>query len=280
MAHKIVGYYNDAQKAAITEADQLYIEIGNNELACLVKGAESQETEGFEVFQLDKGQSDWTDVFYEVRSTSQLLNRTYKDVHCRYNFEEAVIIPEPKFTLTSAEDYLSLLYGESNRYDIKYDSILPVNHMVNAYRIRKSINELMCRHFVLYKPSHIYSGILNDLLTRIELANHFIKVQFYSTHIVVAVVKHKQLQLIQSFQYEVSEDILYHLVNISQQFELDNTVSNLEMSGMFETGSLLHQQLQPLFGLITFETVETSGVCKSVTGFAAHYFTPFYKLVV
>ena len=280
MARKIVGYYNKPENAVISEADQLYIEIGINELACLVKSAASQEIIGFEVFQLDKGNNDWTDIFYEVRNASQLLNGTYKDTHCQYNFEEAVIIPEPKFTLTSAEDYLSLIYGETNRHDIKYDSILPGNHMVNAYRIRKSINELMSRHFVLYKPRHVYSGILDDLLTRIELADHFIKVQFYSTHIVVAVVKHKQLQLIQSFPYALAEDILYHLLNISQQFELDNTVSNLEISGMFEPGSLLHQQLQPLFGLITFETVETTGVCKSVTGFAAHWFTPFYKLVV
>jgi hypothetical protein len=280
MARKIISYYNETAQAAYTDADQLVVEISNHEVVCLLKGAESQEIEGFELFHLDKGSSDWSDVFYEVRSASQLLNRTYRDAHCYYNFEEAVVIPGQRFTATSAEDYLSLLYGESDRHDIKYDTIRPDAQMVNAYRIRKSINELMGRHFVLYKPHHTYSRLLEDVLTRTEAADHFIKVQFYSHHFIVAVMKKDQLQLIQSFHFETFDDVLYHLININRQFELSAVHSHLEISGMFETGSILHKQLQPLFGLITFDGMQPDGVFKTTTQHPAHYFTPFYKLVV
>jgi hypothetical protein len=279
MVRKIIGYYSD-QEQAVTDADQLVVEISRNEVVCLVKSSSTQEIEGFEVFRFDQEGSDWNDVFYAMRTASQLLGKSYRNAHCYYNFEEAVIIPGKRFTAIAAEDYLNLMFGESTRHDIKYDPINADTHMVNAYRVRKSIHELMGRHFLLYKPHHSYSGILHDVLTRTELADHFVKVIFYNKHIIVAVVKEKQLQLIQSFSFETKEDILYHLSNLKEQFALDAAHSNLEISGMFDNGSQLHKQLQSRFGLITFDTMNMDGVFKSATNQPLHYFTPFYKLVI
>ena len=278
MARKIIGYYTEKETAANTEADQLIVEIGNNEMAVLVKGADSKEIDGFELFQLDKGNADWNDILFEVKQTSRLLSKSYKETVCHYNFEEALIIPEQKFTATAADDYLSLLYGESNRYDLKYDVLK--TGMVNAFRIRKSIHEQMNRYFVLYKPKHIYSTVIEDIYSRTNLDAQFIKIVFYSTHFIAAVFIDQQLQFIQSFKFETSEDSCYHLLNLSKQFQLDNKISHAEISGMFEVGSVLHQQLQSIFGLLTFETFEPDGACKLITDFPAHYFTPFYKLVV
>lgn len=279
MARKIIGYYNDAQVGA--EPGQLILEIGNDHLACLVKGDQSQQIESFEMFDLEKNTSDdWSDIFYEVKSGSQILNGAYRNTQCYYNFEEALVIPEPTFSATAAEEYLSLIYGESSRYEIKYNSLFAGSKMINAFRVRKSIHELVGRHFILYKPQHTYASILDDILTREELDEHFVKVQFYSTHIIIAVIKQKQLQLIQSFQYTTPEDVLYHLVNCIQQFSLNESHSHLEISGLFQPGGPLHKQLQSLFGLITFDGIKADGVFKSVSDYPSHHFTPFYKLVV
>lgn len=279
MARKIFGYYNDAQDT--TQPGKLILEISNDHVACLVKGTQSQQVEGFEMFDLEKAAGDdWSDIFYEVKSGSRLLNGSYRDTECYYNFEEALIMPEQTFSATAAEDYLSLIYGESTRHEIKSDPLFAGSHMVNAFRIRKSIHELVGRHFVLYKPHHTYSNILDDILTRDQLDDHFVKIQFYSNHIILAVVKHKQLQLIQSFQYNIAEDVQYHLVNSIQQFALNTAHSHLEISGMFQPGAALHKQLQSLFGLITFDGIKSDGVFKSVSDYPSHFFTPFYKLVV
>lgn len=278
MVRKILGYYSETEP--VSDADQLVVEISRCELACLVKGNASQEIEGFELFRFDSGNSDWSDLFHSIRGASRLLDKTYRDTHCYYNFEDAVLIPGKRFTAAAAEDYLNLMFGESMQHDVKYDTIHADTHIVNAYRIRKSIHELMGRHFLLYKPHHTYSGIVNDVLTRSGLADHFVKVVFYNKHIVVAVTIDKQLQLVQSFVFEGKEDILYHLGNIIEQFQLDAAHSHLEISGMFDNGSSLHKQLQSRFGLITFDTIGMDGVFKAATGQPLHYFTPFYKLVV
>jgi hypothetical protein len=281
MARKIIGYYSETGSVEASDADQLVVEISRSQVVCLVKGSVSQEIEGFEMFELDKEHADWNDIFYALRTDSGILNRSFRNAHCYYNFEEAIIIPGKRFTASSAEDYLNLLYGETDRHDIKYD---PVNadtqHMINAYRVKKSIHELVGRHFLLYKAHHSYSAVLQDILTRTDIADHFIKAQFYKSHMIVAVVKNRQLQLIQSFPFAVSDDILYHLANINEQFALDNAHSHLEISGSFENGSALHQQLQPMFGLITLDTMHADGIFKSVSGYPLHHFTPFYKLLV
>jgi len=232
------------------------------------------------LFVLEKGAHDWSDTFYEVMSASKILGRTYRDVHCYYNFEEAIIIPEEKFSATAAEDYLALVYGESNRHDIKYDTLLSPGH-INAYRIRKSIHEIVGRHFILYKPHHSYSPILDDILTRDRLEVHFIKIQFYSNHIILAFVKEQQLQLIQSFRYQTTDDVLYYLLRITQQFGIKNDSSSLEISGMFDTGSALYPQLSKLFGQISFDNIREDTLFQSaLANHPAHYFTPFYKLSV
>ncbi|MES2329741.1 MAG: DUF3822 family protein [Bacteroidota bacterium] len=282
MTRKIIGYYSETGGDTATDADQLVVEISRSQVVCLVKGSASQEIEGFEMFELDKENKDWNDVFYALRNESLILNRSFRNAHCYYNFEEAIIIPGKRFTAGSSEDYLNLMYGETDRHDTRYD---PINadtpqHMVNAYRIRKSIHELVGRHYLLYKPYHTYTALLQDVFSRTELADHFIKVQFYKGHIIVAVVKKQQLQLIQSFPFSTKDDILYHLANTSDQFALDASHSHLEISGSFENGSVLHQQLQSMFGLITFDTMYADGVFKSAIAQPLHYFTPFYKLVV
>jgi hypothetical protein len=277
MARKINGYYNESAMAGITDADQLIIAISKYEIVCLVKSAASGAVEGFEIFSLEKSSRDWNDVFYEVRATSQILNRQYKDTHCYYNFEEAVIIPEQQFTATAAEDFLDLLFGEDGRQDIKHDMIAS-SSMVNAYRIKRSVHELVSRHFLLYKPHHVYSGLVEEVLSREELPAHFIKAQFYTNHIIVMVVKDRQFQLIQSFDHTVPEDIVYYLGNLTQQFAFDHS-SHIEISGMFDKNSSLHQQLVPFFGNISFDEMQHPGIARHANH-PAHYFTPFYKLIV
>jgi hypothetical protein len=255
MARKIIGYYNDSHDGA--------------------------ELEGFEVFALEKETSDWSDIFYEVKAGSEILNRSYRDTVCYYNFEESVMVPQQKFTTTAAEDYLSLVYGESNQHDTKYDTLTPGSGIVNAYRIRRSIHELVGRHFVLYKPHHSYSRIVDDILTREQLTDPFVKIQFYSSHIIVAFVKNKQLQLVRSFRYQGQEDILYYVLSIVQQYGIKTDHSHLELSGAVDETSTLYLQLSQLFGQTSFENMPAdSSVSAAIAGYPAYYFTPFYKLAV
>jgi len=280
MTSRTISYYNDISGATHAQADQLALEFSHTHMACLVKGAESGETEAMEIFTIEDTGAEWIDIFHDVKSQSLLLNRTYRDIHCYSNLEEALLVPASQFSAVAAEDFLSMVYGESSRYEIRQDTIAADSPMVNVYRIKKTIYEQVNRYFLLNKPHHIYSVLVENILAVKDLPDHFIKVAFYSKHFIAIVVKEGKLQLVQSFAYDTKEDVLYHLANLNRQFTLNAVHSQLEISGRFDTGSELHQQLQPLFGLISFDTTEPDGIFKTTGEYPSHYFTPFHKLIV
>jgi hypothetical protein len=280
MTSRTISYYNDISGAAHSQADQLVLELSHTHVACLVKGAESGETEAMEIFTIEDTGAEWSDIFHDIKSQSLLLNRTYRDIHCYYNFEEALLVPASQFSAVAAEDFLSMVYGESSRYEIRQDTLSTHSPIVNVYRVKKTIYEQVNRYFLLNKPHHIYSVLVEKILAATDLPDHFIKVVFYSNHFIAVVVKEGKLQFVQSFSYDTKEDVLYHLANLNQQFSLNPVHSQLEISGRFDTGSALHQQLQPLFGLISFDTTEPDGIFKTAGEYPLHYFTPFHKLIV
>ncbi len=281
MTQKTISYYADTAMTPETEADMLVLEIGNTDMACMVKSGHTGALENFELFNISEDRIDWSDVFFQLKLESKLLHRTYREIHCYFNFAEALIIPEKSFTNGSAEDYLSLVYGEADKVDHKVDSILLSGaHLVNTYRIRKAISEQLTRQFVLYRTHHVYTNILEDLLNREDLAEHFMRIQFYSKHCILTVIKENRLQLIQSFAFTGTDDILYYLISCLQQFSFDRALSHLEISGIFENGNRLHQQVQGLFGLITFDDTKLSGILKQAVAYPAYYFNSFYKLAV
>lgn len=274
MARKIIGYYNDVHD---TENRQLILEIGHDQVACLVKSSDDQVT-GFEVFALEKKTGDWSDTFYEVRSASDLLNNTYRETHCYYNFEEALVMPQLAFNTTAATDYLALVYGESERHEVRNDLLKAPGKMVNAYRVKRSVHELVGRHFVLYRPHHIYSAIIDRMFEKLPPVP-FIKIQFYSTHIILAFIENEKLQLVQSFTYKAGDDILYYVLTVIQQFGISATDSILEISGMFDKETALYQQFLKLFGQIQFDELAPDvPVASALAEYPAYYFTPFYNL--
>lgn len=278
MANKTIGYYQQQNTSTTSPSGKLVVEISPRHIACLVKNTETATVEAFELFDLELEMNDWSDVFYEVRQSSQLLNSTYAETHIFYNFNEAVLIPAAELKAAAAEDYLSLLFGESTKHEVKYDRIVSDHELINAYRIRRSLHELAGRYFVLYQIHHTYSRMLEDVLQNRKAAA-FIKVQFYSEHFIVIVLKDKKLQLIQSYGYKGSADILYHLLHIADQYGFDLTTIPLELSGMLDPQSTTFEQLQQVFGCIVFDEVTDQGIFKEMEGtYPDHYFTPFYKL--
>lgn len=278
MALKLAGYYQDETLVGNKETDQLVFVISQDELVCMVQQDQPFSIDGFEQFQLPEGQSDWSHVFHELLPESHILNRAYRHTHCWFHTPEAIVIPADLFTTAAAEDYLNLVYGESDRHSVKYEKVSDTIGV--AYRIRKNIHDMIARHSVLYQPHHLYTTLLQEVLQEEGKAEDYLKAQVFQQALVAVLVKNNQLQLIQSFHCTGSEDLLYHLVHLSQQFGFDVARSHLDISGCLLPGSVLHQQLQPLFGLISFDSMEAAGVFQTGTGKPPHYFTPYQKLRV
>ncbi len=281
MARKIIGLYHPSNSASTEVANQLFIEISENQIVFLTKNSTSKIPVAFEIFELENHSIESLDFNKDIKADSKILNNYYQETNCFYNLEEALLIPEEKFSPSAAEDFLALIYGNIINHVVKYDKPTKNGSMVNVYRIKKSIHEWVSQHFVLYKPHHIYSTILQTIFSTAQRDIHYLKIQFYSQHFIVACVINNKLHLIQTFPYKTDTDIHYHIVRIITQMGFDSSHSILEVSGNYDASLSLHSELTKLFNQIIFDNIaDTDFIDPTQSNFPLHHFTPFYKLAL
>ncbi len=281
MVHKLTGLYGDKQVYAPKNTDQLGLEIGKDQLVLLVKDTISNRIEAIEIFELEKNKLDWTDIFFEIKQQSQLLGFNFSSTNVFYNFEEALMMPLGKLSATASEEYLNLVFGNADKLIIKYDLFQSNVPFVTVYRIKQAILDLLNRNFLLFNAQHLYTSILNDVMSRHNLPSVFMKLIIHCHHAIFIFVKDGQLQLIQNFQYQSQDDILYYILNVVQQSGLSALQTQLEISGLIDLLPSLETQLKLSFGIITYDQVPLDSIpSQGVSDFQAHHFTPFYKLMV
>jgi hypothetical protein len=281
MVHKLIGFYGDRPEYSPKATDQLAIEIGSHQFVCMVKNSSTSEIEAIEFFQIDQSKVDWSDILFEIKQNSKIIGPSYADTSVFYNFEEALVLPLAKMSTTAAEDYLSLVFGEDERTETKFDSINTALPTVTIYRIKKSLTELLNRNFLLFKTQHTYTNILNDLLNRDKLPEVFLKLIVYQNHFIVVLIKDNELQLIQTYSYTNSDDILYYTISVANQTGLSPLQAQLELSGLVELHKDLLEQLKKSFGILSFDLVSNpDAIMTKSSNYSPYFLTPFYKLMV
>ncbi len=281
MVHKLIGFYGDRPEYTPKATDQLAIEIGSHQFVCMVKNSSTSEIEAIEFFQIDQSKLDWSDILFEIKQNSKIIGPSYSDISVFYNFEEALVLPLAKMSATASEDYLSLIFGEDERTDTKFDSINTSLPTVTIYRIKKSLTELLNRNFLLFKTQHTYTNILNDLLNRDHLPAVFLKLIVYQNHFIVVLIKDNELQLIQTYSYTNSDDILYYTISVANQTGFSPLQAQLEVSGLVELHKDLLDQLKNSFGIVSFDLVSNpDAIITQPSNYSPYFLTPFYKLMV
>ena len=276
MVHKLIGFYGDRLEFTPKRTDQLAIEIGSHQIACLVKNSSTGEIDAIELFQFEQLNADWSDILFEVKQNSKILGPTYSDCFVYFNLEEALILPMSEMSASAASDYLALVYGEDERSDTKFDRINSTLPTVTIYRIKKSLTELLDRNFLIFKTQHTYTNILNDILNRPNLPSVFLKLIVYHKHIILVLIKDSQLQLIQSYQFLHADDILYYAISVANQSGVSPLQMQIEISGMIDVQANLLDQLKKSFGIVSHDFLPN---LLGPSNYSTSFLTPFYKLL-
>jgi hypothetical protein len=273
----LIGFYGDRLEFTPKRTDQLAIEIGSHQVTCMVKNSSTGEIDAIELFQVEQLNADWSDILFEVKQNSKILGPTYSDCFVYFNFEEALVLPMSEMSASASADFLSLVYGADDRADIKFDRINSALPTVTIYRIKKSLTELLDRNFLIFKTQHSYTNILNDVLNRDSIPSVFLKLIVYSKHFILVLIRDNQLQLIQSYTFQNSDDILYFAISVANQSGITPLQSQLELSGMVDLHTNLLDQLKKTFGIVSFDFFPNQ---SGPSNYSPYFLTPFYKLLV
>lgn len=258
---------------------KLIVEINNQHIAVIEKNGLS--THAFEFYEINAAPTEWEGIFNATKNQSKILNKTFSDTTIYLNNSETLIVPSVKYKRESTETFLSAIYGDNNNVISNADLINIVDNPVSIYRIAASLNHTIKNHFVSFIYKNTYTKILENLFGKERMLMEMIKVQFYTKSMLVVVIYDNKLMLIQTYQINSPEDVIYYLLNIVQEFNLSVKNTPVEISGLIDVSSRHFELLENIFGRLSLEVIANDNLfSENVSDNEAHWYTPFYNLSV
>lgn len=281
MPKKSFSIYNAGEDFEVKNNDRLVIELGKLHLACILTAEDKKSVTGFELFDFTEPEAGKPDNLYNsIAGDSKILGRLSGKTHVYINHELCVPVPIYKFNKEIAEDYLNTVFGECPSSNTQFEHLAIEPGIMNVFRVCKNQVALL-QNVSNVTFHHTYSNVIKrHTIFADSLPLEFIAVQFYNTYIVVIVMKEGKLNLIQSFIYENAEDVLYHLLNICERYQLYSSTLNLQISGMIDLEFRLYRELIKYFKQVSVGNLDSSIVLPSANEYPLHYFTPFFNLAL
>jgi hypothetical protein len=108
-----------------------------------------------------------------------------------------------------------------------------------------------------------------------------IKVIFYADKMVALIIRNGKVHLMQTFLYQDTKDVAYHLLNCCQQLGISQQEVKLLVGGLIDRQSALSTELHKYFLKISFEEIDESiKVTDELKELPLHYFSSILKMAV
>lgn len=254
----------------------LIIEANHQGISFLIYTKEPLKIEGILNYSLQ----DWfleQDVNKQLRDIVEhesVLKWNFSSVEILYNYDDVCAVPMPLFVKSESASILNLLFGENIGSRI-FDEKIKGQDVINVYRVPSSIIETLKELF----PFHTQYHSNTRLLALPNLVESSINCIISDGSIKIICFKNNQFQYIKQFPYQVASDVVYHVLNVAVQYELDSHQIPIFVSGMVEEKSALYKDLYSYFENIQFSTLpEQAEIPASFSEYPNHYFQHLIQL--
>ena len=224
---------------------------------------------------------NWLEALKIVIDHDENLAREYSETFLVYNFPESNLVPGKFFSLPINKQLTELVYGDLPRGLILNEKI-PWWDIHNVYRIPVEVHEFLLQKFRTGKYWHYYSLLLKSFkMFNAKEMPEIIKVNFFSSSMVVMIFRNEQLQLIQTFPFTDSRDVSYHLLNCSRLLMLNLQDVMVQVAGLVDRQSAIYTELYKYFGEISFDELDdTFRFHDDTAAYPRHYFSSLLKMAV
>lgn len=146
--------------------------------------------------------------------------------------------------------------------------------MINSYTLPAPVFELLKQTFPFARFIHAYTPALK--VYNGSVAEDQITIHFTMQHFRVLVKKAGQVQLAQIYSYKTPLDVVYYLLKICSELQLDQSHVHIILSGLIEEASALYKEVHNYFLQIDFAPPPTVAVPQN--DYPQHFFTSTYNL--
>lgn len=271
MVRKTFGIYSEELSAS-----ELFIETGDEYLACWCRSDLAPAVTAFELFTFKETERQaFASLLNEIRLHSRLLTTPFEQVSCIWTDEKCICVPGEYFDETSSASYLQLMLGE-NPGTQTYDDRLGDYHLLAV--LPQSDVAALKQFLPVHSNVHKYAQLLKGQQTEPGNTIHMV---FYYSWFIISVYRDQSLQLIQKYSYRVPEDALYYLLSICKSFGLPPDETKLYVSGMIDTASSLYETIR---GYVQDCAIEPFNrdifAAEAFHEYPLHYFASFCQYAV
>ena len=216
-----------------------------------------------------------------IIEADELLHSQFRQSIVLYNFAESLLVPDANFRLDNCRDLVELTYGTVSKGLILSEKV-PLHPAHNVYRVTPDAHSIFQQKFTAGKYWHIYSLWLASIKSFSPDVEHAgqVHVLFYPDRMLVSVYKDERLQLVQTFLYQVPEDVVYFLLNICRQFDLSPEEAALVVSGYVEEDSALMTEVKKYFLHCIMDEPPQTFSGSVFNPLPAHFFSSLLKMAL
>ncbi len=248
------------------EAKTLLMEVGADYYSYAFLNKADGSIAGLKYFSVDE---------FEVEAEVQAIINEIKD----HNFTEVLVCSAFPWALLTplkhaqhSESLLEVIYDQPAQQH--FSDVISEWQMVNAYSMPAAVFELIKKQFPAARFIHAYTPAIKA--SNGFAAENQISVHFTTQNFRVLVKKGAQVQLVQTYAYKTPLDVIYYLLKICSEWQLDQSDVHLLLSGLVEEASALYKELHHYFLHIDFAPAPPVSLPQHE--YPQHFFTSTYNL--
>lgn len=255
---------------------KLIIDVGNSHFCFAVQLIDTKEFVGLEYYQFKEQQRDGLS---QLLANHTLLQMNYAAVSIFYHGAGGLLIPDLFFSAEHAGEWLEKVNGDLHGGFPMLDKVPEINAN-HVYGSIAGIHEMLAEKFTNASFSHFNTGWIKKKFRKTQLPT-LLELALYPSHIVVALWKDEQLQLIQHYDYDTPEDVAWWLLNLSKQWDLDQETLPILISGLLETQSPMYAEVQKYFLQVELDTRPAGFQYDfAFDNYPQHFFSPIFSLAL
>jgi len=204
-----------------------------------------------------------------LEALSQRAPRAKQMVICS-SFPQAVLTPAKLYNRDS--NLISNLFGR--RFSPQFSDAVNEWQLINVFAFPNNIGAAITKRFPSATVTHVHTPELK--IYNGFVAENQVVVHFTPKHFRVTVKQSGQLQLAQIYFYSAPLDVVYYLLKIVEELNLDKEDTTLILAGLIDQESPLYKEIESYFLNVHFAKAST--ISLSGNDQPQHFFTSLYNL--
>lgn len=211
----------------------------------------------------------------EILTENQVYLQPFSDVILVHNQKEIVSLPSAMYKQELEQTLLETIHGDVEAMIVMNDDVHQWE-LNNIYGCNRYMFNMMRDKYPHTRNNHFTTLALRSIFRNIRYGKeNWLKIYFYPSSLQVYALKGDQLLLAQSFYYETKEDVVFHLLNLTDKFNIDLASAFVEVSGLIDEESGIWKELNRYILNIAFENPpQTALQMLDITGVPIHFLTP------